>query len=76
VFTAGKTGHEHLALHEATTAQDSSLEPTLRRQSTCDHATPARGEYATRGYSRPLVRVTDYLKLISHSTYDGRSRVH
>ena len=28
------------------------------------------------GYSRPLVRVADYLKLISHSTYDGRSRVH
>jgi hypothetical protein len=27
------------------------------------------------GYSRPLVRVADYLELVGRSTYDGRSRV-
>jgi hypothetical protein len=27
------------------------------------------------GYSRPLVRVRDYLALIDQSTYDGRTRV-
>jgi hypothetical protein len=27
------------------------------------------------GYSRPLVRVRDYLELIEQSTYDGRTRV-
>ena len=27
------------------------------------------------GYSRPLIRVADYLELVSRSTYDGRSRV-
>jgi hypothetical protein len=27
------------------------------------------------GYSRPLIRVRDYLALIDESTFDGRSRV-
>ena len=27
------------------------------------------------GYSRPLVRVADYLELINQSIHDGRSRV-
>ena len=27
------------------------------------------------GYSRPLVRVRDYLALLEESTFDGRSRV-
>ena len=27
------------------------------------------------GYSRPLIRVADYLDLITASTYDGRSSV-
>jgi len=26
------------------------------------------------GYSRPMIRVRDYLKLIEDSTYDGRTR--
>jgi hypothetical protein len=30
---------------------------------------------ALPGYSRPLIRVADYLELVSRSTYDGRSRV-
>lgn len=28
------------------------------------------------GYSRPLVRVGEYLELIEQSTYRGRERVH
>ena len=27
------------------------------------------------GYSRPVIRVRDYLVLVEESTYDGRSRV-
>jgi hypothetical protein len=27
------------------------------------------------GYSRPLIRVRDYLALVEQSTFDGRSRV-
>ncbi|HSL63787.1 MAG TPA: hypothetical protein VK874_03940 [Gaiellaceae bacterium] len=27
------------------------------------------------GYSRPVVRVRDYLDLLERSTYDGRTRV-
>jgi len=27
------------------------------------------------GYSRPLIRVADYLELVERSTYDGRTRV-
>jgi hypothetical protein len=27
------------------------------------------------GYSRPVIRVRDYLALLDESTYDGRSRV-
>lgn len=30
---------------------------------------------ALPGYSRPLVRVADYLALVQRSTYDGRTRV-
>jgi hypothetical protein len=30
---------------------------------------------ALPGYSRPLIRVADYLDLIATHTYDGRSRV-
>ena len=30
---------------------------------------------AIPGYSRPLIRVADYLDLITASTYDGRSSV-
>jgi hypothetical protein len=30
---------------------------------------------ALPGYSRPLVRVADYLELVDRSTLDGRSRV-
>jgi hypothetical protein len=30
---------------------------------------------ALPGYSRPLIRVRDYLGLLDESTYDGRSRV-
>jgi hypothetical protein len=30
---------------------------------------------ALPGYSRPLIRVRDYLALLDESTYDGRTRV-
>jgi hypothetical protein len=30
---------------------------------------------ALPGYTRPLIRVSDYLRLLDDSTYDGRSRV-
>jgi hypothetical protein len=30
---------------------------------------------ALPGYSRPVVRVRDYLALLEESTYDGRTRV-
>jgi hypothetical protein len=30
---------------------------------------------ALPGYSRPLIRVRDYLALVEQSTFDGRSRV-
>jgi hypothetical protein len=30
---------------------------------------------ALPGYSRPLVRVSDYLALVEESTYDGRTSV-
>jgi hypothetical protein len=30
---------------------------------------------ALPGYSRPLIRVRDYLALLDTSTYDGRTRV-
>jgi hypothetical protein len=30
---------------------------------------------ALPGYSRPVIRVRDYLGLLDESTYDGRSRV-
>jgi hypothetical protein len=31
---------------------------------------------ALPGYSRPVIRVRDYLALLAESTYDGRTRVH
>jgi hypothetical protein len=30
---------------------------------------------ALPGYSRPLIRVRDYLMLLEESTFDGRSRI-
>jgi hypothetical protein len=30
---------------------------------------------ALPGYSRPLIRVSDYHAFLEHCTYDGRSRV-
>jgi hypothetical protein len=35
----------------------------------------ACGVVVLPGYSRPHIRVADYLALISASTYDGRTRV-
>jgi hypothetical protein len=68
------TAAELLATPEALLTRSHLRELGLERRAvdTCFRACPI---VALPGYSRPLIRVRDYLALLDESTYDGRTRV-
>jgi hypothetical protein len=68
------TAAELLATPEALLTRSHLRELGLERRAV-DAVFRACPIVALPGYSRPVVRVRDYLALLKESTYDGRTRV-
>jgi hypothetical protein len=68
------TAAELLAIPEALLTRSHLRELGLERRAV-DAVFRACPIVALPGYSRPVVRVRDYLALLEESTYDGRTRV-
>ncbi len=68
------TAAELLATPEALLTRSHLRELGLERRAV-DAVFRACPVVALPGYSRPVIRVRDYLVLLQESTYDGRSRV-
>jgi hypothetical protein len=68
------TAAELLATPDAQLTRSHLPELGLERR-TVDAVFRALEVVALPGYSRPLVRVRDYLALLDNSKFDGRSRV-
>jgi len=68
------TAAELLATPEALLTRSHLRELGLERRAV-DAVFRACPIVAFPGYSRPVIRVRDYLALVEESTYDGRTRV-